>query len=90
MITAAVIKTKNPKQIKGIQLTKVPKHKAISYIHIGSYKYISYIWQFLNKFLKENKLERHPKLNCREFYTIGGLVEKNEDDLITELQIPII
>lgn len=90
MITGFLIKSHHPKLIKGVSLIAAPAHKAVSYTHIGSYNYMSYIWQFLDKYITENRLKRHPKLFCREFYLRGGLVEKNEDNLITELQIPII
>lgn len=89
MITGALIKSKKPKKIPGVELIKVPSYRTVSYTHIGSYKYMSYMWQFLDKFILENKLKLNPQIPCREFYILGSHVEKNEDNLITELQIPI-
>lgn len=90
MITGALIKSKSPKKIPGVSLAKVSSYKTVAYLHVGPYTYMSYIWQFLDKFVQDNKLKLHPKLVCRELYIIGSHVEKNEDNLITELQIPII
>lgn len=90
MESASMISVKNPKAIKGVKIVMVPQHKTVSYIHIGPYSYMSYIWQFLDKFISENKLKIHPNLSAREFYLLGGLREKNKDNLITELQIPIL
>jgi len=89
IITGAVVKNSKPDQVDGIDLIRVPKYKAISYTHIGSYKYLSYIWKLLENYVKEKGLRRHAKLYCREFYLRGGLVEKDEENLITELQVPI-
>ena len=61
----------------------------VSYSHVGSYRYLSYVWQFLGKFVQDKKLCPNPDYPDREFYRIGGLVEKNEDKLVTELQVPI-
>lgn len=90
MTSGAVTTAKKPKEIKGVKIIEVPAHQAVSYTHVGPYSYMSYVWQFLIKYLEENKLKRHPKLDCRELYVIGGAVEENKDNLITELQIPIL
>lgn len=89
MISGAVIEDKEPKEIEGVKMIKVSSYKAVSYTHVGPYSYMSYIWQFLNKYLKENNLKIHPKLGYREFYIVGGLREANEENFVTELQIPI-
>lgn len=90
MVSGAVIKAKKPKEIKGVKIIKVPAYKAVAYTHVGPYSYMSYVWQFLTKYIKENRLKHHPKLDCREFYIIGGAIEENKDNLVTELQIPIL
>lgn len=90
MIIGAVVGNKKPEDIKGVQILKINGYKALTYIHIGSYSYLSFIWQFLNKYVKEHNLELDPKNPDREFYLKGSLIESNEDNLVTELQIPII
>lgn len=90
MTTGVVIKEQKPKQINKVKIIHVPVYKAVSYMHIGPYSYLSYIWQFLDKFVLENKLKRHPKFSCREFYRVGSLSMAEADDYITELQIPIL
>lgn len=90
MVTGVVIKGQKPKELEGVKIIKVPAYKAVSYTHVGPYSYMSYIWQFLDKYVEENKLKRHPRLDCREFYIVGALREEDEDDFITELQIPIV
>ena len=90
MIAGAVIAKKKPKKIKGVEIINIPSYKAVFYKHIGPYSYMSYVWQFLNKYLKEKKLKRHPELPTREFYLVGPISEASEDDFVTELQIPIV
>ncbi len=90
MISGRMVNSEYPKELKGVKIITVPQHKTVSYIHIGPYSYMSYIWQFLDRFVSENKLKIHPELAAREFYLLGGLREKNEDNLVTELQIPIL
>jgi len=90
MMTGVLTDNKKPKKIKGVKLINVPQHKVVYYLHIGPYSYMSYIWQFLNKFIVENKLKQHPDLVCREFYLIGQLHLPNDpNNWVTELQIPI-
>lgn len=90
MTTGVLVKGKSPKKIDQVQSIKVPSYKAVSYTHIGPYSYMSYVWQFLDKYVKDNKLKPHPAIACREFYIIGGLTKKPEDKYVTELQVPII
>lgn len=72
------------------EIIDIPEHRAVSYIHTGTYSYLSYIWQFLDAFVKENKLKLHPTLHVREFYIVGSPIGVKEEDFITKLQIPII
>lgn len=88
MITGAVAKGK-PKKIDGIGVYEVPVYRAVVYRHVGPYSYMSYVWQFLDQFVLENKLRRHPGLACREFYLVGPISGAGEEDFVTELQIPI-
>lgn len=90
MLTGVVAKGQKLEQIKGVKTVQVPAHKTVFYAHVGPYSYLSYIWEFLNKYVKENNLKRHPKLNDRELYIVGRLKEENEDNFVTELQIPIL
>lgn len=90
MTTGVLIKEKNPKKITGTKIIKVPSYKSVVYTHIGPYSYLSYAWQFVNKFAKENKLKRHPSIAERELYLIGPLSGAKQDDFVTELQIPIV
>jgi len=89
MITGAVLREKKPKKREGVEIFETPSHKAVSYTHVGPYAYMSYIWQFLDKYVKDYHLRRHSKLTCREFYLIGPLSGADEDNFVTELQIPI-
>lgn len=90
MITGTLINNKKPKQVAGVKIISFPSYKAVCYTHTGPYTYLSFVWQYLDKYLEENKLKRHPEIKCRELYIIGGLREKNKDNLVTELQIPIL
>lgn len=89
MITGAVIKNGEPKKVKGVEIVKTPSYKTVSYVHVGPYSYMSYIWQFLDKYVLDKKLKRHPDIPCREFYIVGPISGASEDDFITELQVPI-
>ncbi len=89
MTTGVLAKEKNPKKIKNVNLIHVPKHRALVYTHSGPYSYMSYIWQFLDQYIKENKLKRHPDLNCREIYQVGEFYKPdNPEDWVTVLQVP--
>ena len=90
MIIGAVVGNKKPKEIKDVTILKMEGYKTLSYIHIGSYSFLSFIWQSLDKYVQDYNLKRDPKNPVREFYIRGGLIEPNEDNLITELQIPIL
>ncbi|MBN1262926.1 MAG: MerR family transcriptional regulator [Candidatus Pacebacteria bacterium] len=90
MTTGVLIKSNKIKNFPGIKIIKVPRHQAIAYTHIGSYKYLSYIWQFLNLFFKKEKYQHHPQLFDREFYIVNGAGNRNEENLVTELVIPIL
>ncbi|PIY71763.1 hypothetical protein COY87_04450 [Candidatus Roizmanbacteria bacterium CG_4_10_14_0_8_um_filter_33_9] len=90
MTTCVYLGETKPKTIIGVDLIQVPQHKALSYTHIGSYSYMSYIWQFMDKYIIDNHLKCNPELDCREIYWKGSFFEKNEENLVTELQIPLI
>jgi len=89
MTSGSFIKDKKIKEIEGVQTIRMPGHQAVSYTHIGPYSYLSYIWQFIDKYVEKNGLKVHPEFDCREFYWIGPLSGVEEEDCITELQIPI-
>ena len=74
---------------KGVVIFKIPSYTAVSYLHFGPYAYMSYVWQFLDRYVKDHHLKRHLELTCREFYLIGPLSGADEVNFITELQIPI-
>jgi len=90
MTTCVYLGETKPKTIMGVNLIQIPEHKTLTYTHIGSYSYMSYIWQFMDKYIIDNHLKCNPELDCREIYWKGSFFEKNEDNLITELQIPIL
>lgn len=90
MTTGVYLGDSKPQSKPELQTIIVPEHKTISYTHIGSYSYLSYIWQFVDQYMIEHKLKYHPDLDCREIYWRGSLAEKNEENLVTELQIPIL
>jgi len=90
MTAGILLKNKPSKEEKRLQLIKVPEHKTVTYTHVGPYSFMSYIWQYMDKFVKEKNLKRHPDLATREFYRVGPLKEKDEYSYITELQIPIV
>jgi len=90
MTIGAINSAKNPKQFQNVNLELMLQHKVISYIHLGSYRYLSYVWQFLDQYVFDKKYKIRKDLPCRELYIKGGLVEKNEDKLVTELQVPIL
>jgi len=89
MTTCVYLGEIKPLPIGGLDIVQVPEHKTLSYTHVGSYSYMSYIWQFMDKYIIDNHLKCHPQLDCREIYWRGSFVEKNEDNLVTELQIPL-
>ncbi len=89
MTAGVLLKNKPEKELKKLQLIKVPKYKAVTYTHIGPYSFMSYIWQYMDKFAKEKALKRHPVLATRELYRIGPINENDEYNFVTELQIPI-
>ncbi len=89
MTTCVHLGNAKPKTVAGVDLAQVPQHKTLSYMHIGSYSYMSYVWQFMDTYVTENHLKRLPELDCREIYWRGSFVEQNEENLVTELQIPL-
>lgn len=89
MTTCVYSEDNKPKNIEGLDTIFVPKHKAVSYRHIGPYSYMSYIWQFMDTYVCNQKLKRHSTLDCREIYWRGSFIEKDENNLITELLIPL-
>ncbi|PIX70933.1 hypothetical protein CO083_03775 [Candidatus Roizmanbacteria bacterium CG_4_9_14_0_8_um_filter_34_12] len=90
MTTGVYLGDTQPQPKPKLQIITVPEHKTVSYIHIGSYSYMSYVWQFVDQYVIEHKLKCHPDLDCREIYWRGSLAEKNEENLVTELQVPIL
>lgn len=89
METAIFMGDKKPANISKLNLIQVPEHRVVSYTHIGSYSYLSYIWQILSKYLQNSNLQQHLSLNPREIYWRGSLAEIDEDNFVTELQIPL-
>jgi len=89
MTTGILINPYNSKKGGKLKIYRVPTHKAVYYTHFGPYSYLSYVWQYVNKFVTQNKLRRHPQIAEREIYLKGPLGGNKEEDCITELQIPI-
>lgn len=89
-LIVATGKIKPSQTIKDIQILNIPSYKAVCYKHIGPYAYLSYIWQFLDQYIIDNNLVRDKDKPCREFYFRSKSSEPDEENYITELQIPII
>ena len=89
MFTGIYMGKEKPASISKLELIHVVEHKVLTYTHVGSYSYMSYIWQILSKYFVENKLIHHPHLKSREIYWRGSLAEGKEDNYVTELQIPL-
>ncbi|MCL4374828.1 MerR family transcriptional regulator [Patescibacteria group bacterium] len=90
MTTGVYLGDSEPPPIAGVRIVHVPTHQVLSYMHIGSYSYLSYIWQFMDQYIINYHLRRHSQLDCREIYWHGELTKADENDLVTELQIPIL
>lgn len=90
MTIGALITEANPQNYPSVNMETIPKQKAVTYTHLGSYRYLSYVWQFLIKYVHDKKLKPYQEYCDREFYQLGALVKKDEDKLITELQVPIL
>jgi len=74
------------KDDNSIKIINYPKHKALSVIHKGPYNELKDIRQSLVEYAKENGYEviDNPEDIYRNRY-----IEVDEDDLITEIQLPI-
>ena len=77
------------KELKGIIIKELPRIKAVSTVHTGSYETIRYAYQALTEYITEKKLET--ELPVREVYIKGpGMFFKgNPDKYITEIIIPL-
>jgi DNA-binding transcriptional MerR regulator len=90
MLVGAIMGKSNLEPIEGLKIIKIPKQKVLVYTHIGSYKYMSFFWQFIIETFHKKKLKPNPDFPNRELYLHGELANFSEDDLVTELQIPIL
>ena len=77
------------KELRGIIVKELPRIKAVSTVHTGSYETIRYAYQALTEYITEKKLET--ELPVREVYIKGpGMFFKgNPDKYITEIIIPL-
>ena len=77
------------KELKGIIIKELPRIKAVSTVHTGSYETIRSAYQALTEYITEKKLET--ELPVREVYIKGpGMFFKgNPDKYITEIIIPL-
>ena len=77
------------KELRGIIIKELPRIKAVSTVHTGSYETIRYAYQALTEYITEKKLET--ELPVREVYIKGpGMFFKgNPDKYITEIIIPL-
>jgi len=83
-----VIKENVPfKESKDIRFMDVPETKCVCIYHKGSYNELSKSYSKILKYFEDNKLEM--KDYIREAYVDGPWNKENEQDYLTEIQIPI-
>ena len=77
------------KELRGIIIKELPRIKAVTTVHTGSYETIRSAYQVLAEYIIEKKLET--ALPVREVYIKGpGMFFKgNPDKYITEIIIPL-
>ena len=77
------------KELRGIIIKELPRIKAVTTVHTGSYETIKSAYQALAEYIIEKKLET--ALPVREVYIKGpGMFFKgNPDKYITEIIIPL-
>ena len=78
------------KELRGIVIKELPRIKALSTVHTGSYETIRNAYQALSEYISEKKLKTD--LPVREVYIKGpGMFFKgNPDKYITEIIIPLL
>ena len=77
------------KELRGIIIKELPRIKAVSTVHTGSYETISNAYKALSEYIIEKQLKTD--LPIREIYIKGpGMFFKgNPDKYITEIVIPL-
>jgi len=73
-----------------VKMDLLPQYKALSYIHHGSGRFLSLLWESLSSYLNNHKYKQLKGMKCLEFYHQTSLNNVfNEDKHIFEIQIPI-
>lgn len=76
------------KEIDGIKFKKMESVTAVSVMHKGSYNGLSKAYAYAFKWIEENRYMTID--NPRESYIDGIWNKENEDEWLTELQIPVV
>lgn len=70
---------------------EMDSHKVVSYIHVGSYDVLSYIWKELERIVQVEGFKIDKRFECREIYHYGKLYDPGKDnEYVTELQIGVV
>lgn len=75
------------KETDGITFKKIKKQKAVCVLHKGSYKDLSKAYTFIFSYIEKNGYT--PADNPRESYIDGIWNKENENDWLTEIEVPI-
>lgn len=70
-----------------IHFKEIPSTKVLSVYHKGSYLRLTEAYRFILDYLKENHLEYSDLF--REIYIDGRWNKENEEDYLTEIQVPL-
>src|SRR6185369_6335680 len=76
---------------QSIKIKKIHSNKftALTYTHIGSHAYLGYVTNFLEEYVRKNKLTLDHQNKVREIYIKGPANETHEENYVTEIQFPI-
>ncbi len=75
------------KEIDGVVFKKVKSVKAVTVMHKGSYEGLRNAYAFIMKWIEENGYKAIE--NSRENYIDGIWNKENEEDWLTEIQVPV-
>ena len=75
------------KENEMIHFKEIPSTKVLSVYHKGSYQRLTEAYRFILDYLKENHLEYSDLF--REIYIDGRWNKENEEDYLTEIQVPL-
>jgi len=89
MIIGVITKSNKPAQFPNISILRIPQHKALSYVHVGSYKFLSYIWEEVFNAIQKNNLQESRSLFPYEIYWKRSNEQDDKSDNITEVRFPL-